>query len=110
MQCPSAAGDTVACSGFVSQGAPEALLEGLGNRFRETGTPRDLTVLFGGGPGDWATKGLNHLGQEGMIRRAIGSHYGQTPMIAELVLANKIEGYAFPMGAISRMFQQVSRH
>jgi propionate CoA-transferase len=94
----------------VSQGAPEALLEGLGNRFRETGTPRDLTVLFGGGPGDWATKGLNHLGQEGMIRRAIGSHYGQTPMIAELVLANKIEGYAFPMGAISRMFHQVSRH
>eukprot|EP00954_Amorphochlora_amoebiformis_P018289 1325079-Amorphochlora_amoeboformis.AAC.1 len=42
-------GDTVSCSGFVAQGAPEALLEALGKRFMATGEPKELTVFFGGG-------------------------------------------------------------
>jgi primosomal replication protein N len=47
-------GDTVAVSGFVAQGAPEAVLKALGERFEETSTPKNMTILFGGGPGDWA--------------------------------------------------------
>ncbi|GAB5355517.1 hypothetical protein AAMO2058_000212300 [Amorphochlora amoebiformis] len=101
-------GDTVSCSGFVAQGAPEALLEALGKRFMATGEPKELTVFFGGGPGDFETKGLNHLGVERedgslMVRRTIGSHYGQIPMLANLVLKNRIEGYTLPLGSISRM-------
>jgi acyl CoA:acetate/3-ketoacid CoA transferase alpha subunit len=55
--------DTVTCSGFVSQGAPEAILQALGRRYQTSGHPHSLTLLFGGGPGDWQSRGLNHLGQ-----------------------------------------------
>lgn len=44
-------GDTVCVSGFVCQGTPEALLKALGKRFEESNEPKDLTLLFGGGPG-----------------------------------------------------------
>jgi len=38
-----------------------------------------------------------------MIRKAIGGHFGQVPMVAKHVLDNRIQGYSIPMGAISRM-------
>ena len=93
-------GDTVCVSGFVSQGAAEAVLKALGERYEETGSPHSLTLLFGGGPGDWDTRGLNHLaktkdkeGKPPMLRRTIGGHYGQVPMVAELALSERTEAW-----------------
>lgn len=108
-------GDTVAVSGFVAQGAPEAVLKALGERFERTSTPKNMTLLFGGGPGDWGMKGLSHLGkvkEDGtcMLARSIGGHYGQVPMIAKLALDNKIESWTLPMGSISRMIRSQSTH
>lgn len=74
-------GDTVAVSGFVTQGSPEAILQALGKRFESDGSPRDLTLLFGGGPGDYGERGLSHLAKvktmpDGteicMLKRTIG--------------------------------------
>jgi len=74
-------GDTVAVSGFVTQGSPEAILLALGQRFERDGNPRDLTLLFGGGPGDYGERGLSHLAKvktmsDGseicMLKRTIG--------------------------------------
>ena len=45
-------GDTVAVSGFVCQGTPEAVLKALGERYDAEGAPYDLTLFFGGGPGE----------------------------------------------------------
>jgi propionate CoA-transferase len=103
-------GDTVSVSGFVAQGAPEAILKALGRRFLDTQEPKNLTLLFGGGPGDWATKGLNHLGVKGMLKRTYGSHYGQTPQIAKLALNNDIEAWTLPLGSVSRMLRAQSTH
>jgi hypothetical protein len=57
-------GDTVAVSGFVTQGSPEAVLKALGERFANTASPCNLTLLFGGGPGDYGERGLSHLAKE----------------------------------------------
>lgn len=71
-------GDTVCVSGFVCQGAPEALLKALGERFEKQQKPKDLTLLFGGGPGDYGEGGLSHLakvskdGKTQMLKRTIG--------------------------------------
>lgn len=71
-------GDTVAISGFVCQGSPEGLLKALGERFQETQEPKDLTLFFGGGPGDYGERGLSHLarvsedGKTKMLKRTIG--------------------------------------
>lgn len=71
-------GDTICVSGFVAQGAPELLLKALGERFEQTQEPKDCTLLFGGGPGDFADRGLSHLakispdGKTQLLKRTIG--------------------------------------
>lgn len=37
-------GDTICATGFVCQGAPEAVLKARGERYRETGSPNNLTL------------------------------------------------------------------
>ncbi|WP_420376754.1 CoA-transferase, partial [Sinorhizobium meliloti] len=39
-------GDTVAISGFVGIGTPNAVICALEERFLETGEPRNLTLVF----------------------------------------------------------------
>ena len=111
-------GDTICVSGFVCQGAPEAVLKALGERYKATSYPNNLTLLFGGGPGDWDKRGLNHLAQlppDGsdappMLRRTIGSLYGQIPMVAQLALDEVTEAWTLPMGSVSRMLRAQSTH
>jgi propionate CoA-transferase len=108
-------GDTICASGFVCQGVPEAVLKALGERYEATGSPNNLTLFFGGGPGDWETRGLNHLaktkeGKPPMLRRTIGSHYGQVPMVAELALTEQVEAWTLPLGSVSRMIRAQSTH
>ena len=98
-------GDTITVGGFVAQGGPEEVLLALGKRYGETGQPNDLTLVFTGGPGDTATKGLNHLARPGMLKKTVGSHYGQMPMVGELALNNKIQAYNLPMGTVSRLLR-----
>ena len=72
-------GDTLAISGFVGLAVPEQFLIALAERFDETGTPRDLTLVFAAAQGDGGERGLNHLAREGLVRRAIGAHWGLAP-------------------------------
>lgn len=116
-------GDTVAVSGFVCQGVPEGILRALAERYTTTGLPNNLTLFFGGGPGDWDWRGLNHLALQQplqqnkddstssfppMLARTIGSHYGQVPKVAALALANQVEAWTLPMGSVSRMWRAQS--
>jgi propionate CoA-transferase len=100
--------DTLCCSGFGSNGVPVELILALEKRFLETGSPKNLTLLFGGGPGDGGTGGVNHLAQEGMLKRVIGGHYGLVPQIGKLALDNKIEAYNLPLGVISHMYRDIA--
>jgi len=101
-------GDTLCCSGFGSNGVPVELVLALEKRFLETGTPRDLTLLFGGGPGDGADGGANHLGHEGLLSRVIGGHYGLVPKIGKLALENKVDAWNLPLGVISHLYRDTA--
>ena len=83
-------GDTLCFSGFGTNGVPEQLAAGLADRFLKSGRPRDLTLLFGGGPGDGGSRGMNLLAHEGLIKRAIGGHWGLVPKIGQLAIEEKI--------------------
>ncbi|TXH90533.1 MAG: acyl CoA:acetate/3-ketoacid CoA transferase [Rhodoferax sp.] len=100
--------DVLICSGFGPVGVPDALLEALAASHERTGHPRALTAIWGGGPGDSATKGFNRLAHEGLIARAIGGHWGQVPRMAELAIAGKIQAYNFPLGVLSRLYRDVA--
>jgi propionate CoA-transferase len=100
--------DTLCCSGFGSNGVPVELVLALERRFLQTGSPRNLTLLFGGGPGDGSDGGVNHLAHEGLLGRVIGGHYGLVPRIGQLALENRLDAWNLPLGVISHMYRDMA--
>ncbi len=105
-----ASGDTVAISGNISMVVPEMVLRTLGERFRDTGQPRDLVLLLptrAGWKADPPT-GLEHLAQPGLARRVITSTWSgrDSPNWMRMALDGGYEAYSFPMGTLFRLFRE----
>ncbi|MCI1750777.1 MAG: acyl CoA:acetate/3-ketoacid CoA transferase [Megasphaera cerevisiae] len=101
-------GDVIATSGFCGGLIPEAVLKSMQSSFKEKNTPRDLTIIYAAGQGDGKERGLNHLGEEGLLKRIIGGHFNLTPRLGKLVMENKVFAYNFPQGTISQWFRDIA--
>ncbi len=102
-------GDTLLIGGSGGGHAvPDALLEAVGNRFRETGVPRGITALHPVGLGDGKTRGAGHLAQDGLLKRVVSGTFVNSPGIARLALDEKIEAYTLPQGALSQLMREMA--
>lgn len=101
-------GDIVASSGWGGHGVAEAVLAAIEQRYLTRESPTDLTLVWAGGQGDGADRGLNHLGHEGLLRCTIGGHYGLVPKIERLAIDEKIEAYNLPEGVLVHLYRNIA--
>ena len=101
-------GDSVVVEGFVGQCFAEELTLALEQRFLLTGTPQDLTLVFTVAQGDRQGRGLDRLCHEGLIKRAVGGHWGLSPALGKMAVDNKIEAHNLPQGVISQLFRDTA--
>jgi propionate CoA-transferase len=101
-------GDVVTTGGFVGAGVPEDMLIYIEERFKKEGHPLNLTLIYAAGQGDGKTKGLNHMGHEGLVGRVIGGHIGLAPQLQKLIREEKILAYNYPQGVISTLFRNLA--
>ena len=66
---------TTASSGLA--GLPEELIVGIGNRYKEEESPKNITFINGSGIGlNSEGRGMDHIAHEGLVKRVISGHIG----------------------------------
>lgn len=97
--------DVIATTGFVQSCIPEALHAALEQRYVETKSPRDLTLIMCAGAGDSKGLGTGRLHHEGLLKRVIAANFGRMPKVAQAAQENRIQGYNLPQGIISKLYR-----
>lgn len=102
-------GDAVLSSGSGGgHSVPEDLLAAVERRFLKEAAPRGITSISIVGIGDRAKLGAAHLAHEGLIKRAITSALVDSPGLADMAAANKIEAYTLPQGVLSQLMRDMA--
>ncbi|MCI8477904.1 MAG: hypothetical protein HFE97_06085 [Oscillospiraceae bacterium] len=97
-------GDVIALAGVSNSCVAKELSFALEERFLETGSPRDLTVLSMSAPLD----GMDMYAHEGMTSRVIVGHYNNNTKLKEFVAAGKCASYNLPQGLMSILYRSAS--
>ena len=101
-------GDTIVAEGFAGQCFAEELTLALEARFLQTGCPRDLTLAFTVAQGDRQGRGFDRLCYEGLLKRAIGGHWGMSGELGKMAVDGNIEAYNLPQGVIAQLFRDTA--
>ena len=103
-------GATLAVGGFCGFGSPEELLIAIGDRFEQTGSPKNLTLFKGVSIGDKEKRGCSRISREGLISKVICAHIGLEPPLQKLVEENKCLAYMLPLGTVTELLRAAASH
>jgi len=101
-------GATVGASTQGLAGWAEEVAIAIEERFKETGHPRNITLVHSCTCGDYKNRGTTHLGHEGLTKRLICGHTLTSPNMIKLIEQNKIECYLLPQGVICQLWRAIA--
>ena len=103
-------GDTIWINAFGACASPIELNKALTKRFRETGSPRHLSVYSAFSFSDWKDgSDVEGYITEGAVDRVVIGHYSSLRDTCRAIMDNKIEGYNLPGGIMSHMVRAAAR-
>lgn len=92
---------------------PDTVLKALGERFAQTGQPKNLVSYHPIASGDmYGIAGIDHLAQPGLLKRVIAGSYPSgpssmpSPKIWQMICSNQVEAYNFPSGVLFHMLRE----
>ncbi|MCD8099959.1 MAG: propionate CoA-transferase [Oscillospiraceae bacterium] len=99
-------GDTIWINSFSAVASPVELNKALTKRFRETGTPRHLSVYSPFSFSDYVEDSdVEGYICEGAVDRCVIGFFGSLKRTGQCIMDNKIEGYNLPGGVMSHMIR-----
>jgi propionate CoA-transferase len=108
-------GAVVSVSSSSGLGCPDAVLKGIGERFAVEGEPAGITTLHPIAAGDmFGIEGIDHLAQEGLLKRVIAGSYpsgpssAPPPKIWQMIGTGEVEAYNFPSGIMFQMHREAA--
>ena len=93
-------GATVAFGGFVGAMVPEEVNKTIQELYLSSCSPKGSPLFTPPARATRVSGGLNHLGEEGLLSRIIGGHWGLVPRLQKLAMENKAAAYNYPRGAV----------
>lgn len=102
-------GATCVTDGMTLMGLADEILARIESSFLTKGTPNGLTWVQAAGQSD-RVHGVARLAHPGLLKRVIGSHWGLTPPIAQLLGDDLAEAVCLPQGQISTLYRTIAAH
>ena len=110
-------GNVVAVSSSSGLCCPDQVLKSMGERFEESGHPKDITALLPIAAGDmYGIKGIDHIARDGLLKRVLAGSYPsgpsskEMPAIWAMIVEDRVAAYNIPSGIMFDMFRDVAAH
>jgi len=108
-------GAVITVSSSSALGCPDRVLQAIGERFRETGAPKNITAIHPIAAGDmYGVKGIDHIAQKGLLARVIAGSYPSgssnlpMPAVWQMIVNDDIPAYNVPSGILFDMHRDVA--
>ena len=85
-----------------------ALMKALGERYKTSGSPRNLTIVHISGLGDNKEGGMGYLAHPGLAKRIIAGHWGMSPIMQSFAANEQVEAFNLPQGVISQLMREIA--
>ncbi len=102
-------GTTLCAIAMTQISACTSILKEIEKSFLESGHPNNLTYVHTcGQASEGKPGGLQYIAHEGLLKRIIGGHWGQSSNIMKLISENRIEAFNLPQGQMANLFHSMA--